>query len=580
VLLFLLIMMSLPLQLPSAVLVAIVSVLSAVFILVAFRHRRIDTAIRRCDAWMRMKRSQVARRRIDWDNLPEAMPIAVDASHPFAADIDLFGASGLHRLLDISVSNEGSRKLAQWLTDPNPDMDTIRERQNCIRDLARQSHFREHLVVEFSLVSKEKLDGTSFTNWLSNDELPASLRVALPVSLLLSVGNIAMFVLYGLNLLPPYFLLGLAAYAIVAIAYMHVRNTFLDAAITLDDELGRLNVVFRFLEEYPVRAGQSLSTLLDPLRVEAERPSVLIRRTRRNVLAAGLSMNPVTMVLLNVAFPWDMFFASALDRKRRKLACVFPGWLDTLHRLEALQSLANHAHLHPEYIFPDIDTSGATLLTARALGHPLLPPASRIRNDFELGSNRDIVLITGSNMSGKSTFLRTVGIGIVMANAGGPVDASQMRIAALRLFTCIHISDSLRDAVSYFHAEVRRLRALLDMLKNEADRPVVFLIDEMFRGTNTRERHVGGGAFVSKLAELGASGLISTHDLELTKLADIVRGVRNMHFREHIVTGDMRFDYRLREGPCPTTNALVIMRLAGLPVDEPQPETSGMRNDE
>lgn len=183
-------------------------------------------------------------------------------------------------------------------------------------------------------------------------------------------------------------------------------------------------------------------------------------------------------------------------------------------------------------------------------------------------------------MSGKSTFLRTVGIGIVMANAGGPVDASQMRIAALRLFTCIHISDSLRDAVSYFHAEVRRLRALLDMLKNEADRPVVFLIDEMFRGTNTRERHVGGGAFVSKLAELGASGLISTHDLELTKLADIVRGVRNMHFREHIVTGDMRFDYRLREGPCPTTNALVIMRLAGLPVDEPQPETSGMRNDE
>ena len=208
------------------------------------------------------------------------------------------------------------------------------------------------------------------------------------------------------------------------------------------------------------------------------------------------------------------------------------------------------------------------MFTARAVGHPLIKPEAKVCNDFELDERRKVAILTGSNMAGKSTFLRTVGVNLCLAYAGAPVNAGDLQTSPFRVFTCIKVSDSVQEGLSYFYAEVKRLKALLSATERGEDLPVLFLIDEIFRGTNSRERHIGSRAYIRALSNRKTVGLVATHDLELVKLADEIPGVGNFHFREEVHEGRMVFDYHLRIGPCPTTNALQIMRLEGLPVDD------------
>jgi DNA mismatch repair ATPase MutS len=208
------------------------------------------------------------------------------------------------------------------------------------------------------------------------------------------------------------------------------------------------------------------------------------------------------------------------------------------------------------------------LFSGKDLGHPLIPDEKKVTNDFTINELGEVIIITGSNMAGKSTFLRILGVNLCLAYAGGPVNASMLQTSLFRLFTCIRVADSVIDGYSYFYAEVKRLRALLDALAEPDQLPVFFLVDEIFRGTNNRERLIGGRSYIRALVGNNCIGAISTHDLELVKLAEIVPQIKNHHFREEVIDGRLVFDYVLRPGPCPTTNALKIMQMEGLPVEE------------
>jgi len=239
-----------------------------------------------------------------------------------------------------------------------------------------------------------------------------------------------------------------------------------------------------------------------------------------------------------------------------------------------LNSLATFAYLNPEYVLPEVVASekqgDRPVFRATGLGHPLIPMEQKVVNDFALPKVGEIAIVTGSNMSGKSTFLRTLGINLCLAYAGGPVNASAFHTSLFRLFTCIKISDSVTDGYSYFYAEVKRLKALLTTLElseKEKSMPLFFLIDEIFKGTNNRERLIGGESYISALVGRNCLGVVSTHDLELVKLADALPAITNYHFREDVIAGRMVFDYILRAGPSPTTNALKIMQMEGLPVN-------------
>ncbi|MBO0779668.1 MAG: hypothetical protein J2P37_12660 [Ktedonobacteraceae bacterium] len=271
--------------------------------------------------------------------------------------------------------------------------------------------------------------------------------------------------------------------------------------------------------------------------------------------------------IFNVIMPWDLTLSYLLSRCKAQAKEHLPRWIDAWYELEALCSLANFAYLNPDFAMPEIaDRAGSPAFSARQLGHPLIPDEERIVNDVTIERVGDIMLITGSNMAGKSTFLRTLGINLCLTYAGSVVSAAVLTTGLYELNCCISVSDSLADGYSYFYAEVRRLRLILDRLREKSQYPIFVLIDEIFKGTNNRERSIGSHAYIYALAEATCIGAISTHDLELVKLADELSQVKNYHFREEVVNDEMLFDYRLYTGPCPTTNALKIMQKEGLPI--------------
>lgn len=297
--------------------------------------------------------------------------------------------------------------------------------------------------------------------------------------------------------------------------------------------------------------------------------------------AASLQRHPLWLVV-NLLMPWDLYFAHRLRTLKTRLAGELSLWLERWFDLEALMGLANFADLHPDFAFPEIRSSDhrdeQPRFEADSLGHPLIPADQRVNNDFAVDRLGAITIVTGSNMAGKSTFLRTIGVNLRLAFAGGPVCAGALSTIPFRLYTCIRPSDSIADGISHFYAEVKRLRTLLDELARDHAHPVFFLVDEIFSATNNRERLLGSQAYVQHLLDKHGVGVISTHDLELAQLEEGSDRVRNMHFREHIENGTMRFDYQLREGPCPTTNALTIMAMEGLPVTFERPASASPRS--
>ncbi len=269
---------------------------------------------------------------------------------------------------------------------------------------------------------------------------------------------------------------------------------------------------------------------------------------------------------MNIFFPYDIFYTKKLLKVKSEILENINAWIFRFNELECYISLANFSYLNPDYTFPVIESVNENILDVKSIGHPLIKRINKVCNDFSFDAENEIVIITGSNMSGKSTFLRSVGINLCLAYSGGPVNANSMRISLCELFTCIKVNDSVVDGTSYFYAEVKKLKQLLDEFGNNNGLRKLFLIDEIFKGTNNKERLAGSRAFIKKLSELNGTGFISTHDLELVNLENEISNIENYHFREEIVNDQMIFDYKIHPGPCPTTNALRIMELAGLPV--------------
>jgi DNA mismatch repair ATPase MutS len=287
--------------------------------------------------------------------------------------------------------------------------------------------------------------------------------------------------------------------------------------------------------------------------------------------------HPLVHYLINAIGPWDLLHTYRLQQLQDRIAAIAPLWFETLAELDAAASLATFAYLHPDCPWPSLYQSDGTvqsngdrpILDARRLAHPLIPAAGRVGNDILLQGRGRIFLVTGSNMSGKSTFLRAIGINTCLAQAGAPVCAESFRWSLVRIGSCIRVDDSLDGGLSFFYAEVKRLKTILDSTQDSQGPPVLWLIDEVFKGTNNRERLIGGRALIATLAGGNGFGLVTTHDLELTDLERQLPSVTNVHFQETVAQGALQFDYRLRPGPCPTTNALRIMALEGLPVEPP-----------
>lgn len=527
-------------------------------------HRRVSEAARRADALRQLKVTQRARMTLDWELIPPSSAAAPDG-HPYALDLDIVGPYSMHRLLDTAASRGGSQRLLAWLLQTPPDVTATETRRARVAQMTAQTDFRDTLALAARLSgSRGKWDGARLLRWLETDARHRLPPLVLWLLIGLAALNVLMLALDALDVLEGGWIVSFLIYgAVTAFAVLRLGETF-NSALTIKSELDEFTAVLKVFETHPDVRGDALAPLCAPFLDPASRPSAQLRRLNVVLAASSIRANPIAWLMINLLVPWDVYFGLKLSASKGSLAQAVPRWLDAWYEVEALNALAAFAYLNPHYTFGRISEG----LRAAQIGHPLLPHERRVCNEFALTHAREVGMITGSNMSGKSSFLRTIGVNLVLLYAGSVVCAQDFEAAAYRVFTCIKVSDSVVDGISYFYAEVRRLKALLDACDDPAAAlPVLFLIDEIFKGTNNRERLVGSRAYIRALASRPGSGLISTHDLELTRLADEIDSVVNYHFREDVRDGVMVFDYRLRSGPCPTTNALKIMALEGLPVD-------------
>jgi len=556
---------------PGNIWVGVLVGMVLVFLLVVFFHRRLDQQRLKYQNAQEWLQTQLARANLNWDLIPEIPAKTANPDHPFMNDLNLVGERSLLSLINTCATQGAQNLLHSWFLEPNLKIEVLEKRQNLVKELTELSGFRTRLMLsgwQIRRDSKGLWDDQGILRWLKSQPPNKSIKRLL---VLLSVLAALNYVLLALNLLAgwqPYWQFSLILYlGVYFFQYRNYESTFQDA-YQLSKDLQPLEKSLVYLETYPARRGSHLEELLSGVKKSDQKPSVALRKIVMISSAASLQNNQILSLLVNVLLPWDILFATILDGFKQHLRQNLPAWLEVWYQAESLTALANFAYLNPEYHFPDLSAKmDIPLFSAQGLGHPLIPRNEKVVNDFSINQVGEVALISGSNMSGKSTFLRTLGINLTLAYAGTVVNASHMQCSLLRLFTVIQVSDSLKDGFSYFYAEVRRLRTLLSWLEDPDNTTVFYLIDEIFQGTNHEERRIGSLAYLKALVNANGIGAISTHDIELSKMAERDLRIHNYNFQDSVVDGKMSFDYRLRPGPSPTTNALKIMALEGLPVE-------------
>jgi hypothetical protein len=554
---------------------ALLVLVVATFIAQVVVHRRIRAEERWEGALASIAREGMLRLERRWRELDEALPPAereppdVPGDHAYAADLDVVGRASLWRLLGPVTSVRAHDLLAGWLLEPGVP-DTARARQDAVRELAPEAELRAHFTALGRLDTPDTLGSWGrFLDWAdaapdfaSRPTLRGAAFLLPPLLLAAVLGD----VLLGFG--PWWLLVALPQIAVVRTSGRLAEPSFAAAASAASPARGvvpQLRLLDGTEWDAPVLrdARERLGRGSDAAHA---RLGSLLRwldtvESRRNIVYATLS--PVLLL--------DLHLAMALDRWRVRHGPEVRAWLDASAEWEALGALSTLAHDHPGWCYPELSGEAPPRVVATGLGHPLLPPDRCVPNDVSLGPPGRFLLVTGSNMSGKSTLLRALGLNAVLAGAGAPVCARSLSIPCMRVFTCMRVDDSLEEGVSLFMAELLRIRSVVEEARapDELGRPVLYLLDEMLHGTNTAERRVAARGVVRHLLDAGALGAVSTHDLALAETPELLEAAHAVHFREEVAGGSsgrprITFDYRLREGIATTRNALKLLEAVGL----------------
>ena len=551
----------------------------AAFVVLVVMHDRAVRARKRAESGASFYERGLGRFDDAWQGRGDPGNDFADDHHPYAGDFDLFGRGSVFELVSVAVTPAGRRRLASWLKEPTRDADEIRARQAAVLELRENVALREDLAVQAAEVAHE-VESARLGEWgamrpvaLSPWERFAAMALPAAVVVLAAITLPSLFArLIGLT--HPETTLGFIAnvpatplvIAIIAAAFLarhlHPRiEPIVSAVERAEPALALLAGVLARVERESFTSAR-MRTLHEQLRGSELVASAEIERLRKLVALLEARRNqffaPFAVILL-----WTTHVALAIERWRVRSGSRAGQWIEAVGEVEALGSLASFALEHPSYAMPEIvEEAAAPLFDARELGHPLIPAARRVTNDVRLDSTLRLLVVSGSNMSGKSTMMRSVGLGAVLAMAGGPVCAQSLALSTTAVGASIRIADSLQENASRFYAEILRIRQVLEMSQNG---PLLYLLDEVLAGTNSHDRRIGAAGIVRGLVERGAIGLVSTHDLALAQIAeDLAPRAANVHFEDHIEDGKVVFDYRMRPGVVTKSNALELMRSVGI----------------
>lgn len=542
------------------------------FLVLIVVHRRLRAKSQRLE-WRRLLETRLQSLRdlkpsseLRWEYDPGADE-AGRAAKRLMRDLDVMSSGGggasLVSLFPFFLSTAGQTRFVEILTRPVEDMAEILRRQKIVAFWEKRRVLRRK-ILRISSGLESTLDTKTLNQVVAAAVAPeGSMRyLALVV-----VAQLAFFGLWfaAIALETKWIAtMGLVAW-VLAYAFV-TRKVDLFTSYPRSMLLGRNLRVLLEVSEILSRVADHPDSELAAFRGE-KNPARLLRSIERASGALGVRQNPILALLINFLIPWDLYWTIRFDEARRHVEGSLPAWLEGLADLETFIALAEwnaaHGEAWPEFIGFE---NGSVLVEARALAHPLLSPARRVANDLLVSKAARNHLITGSNMSGKSTFLRSIGLNLLLAHAGARVTAKSLKLVPLRVESSMRPADSLADGFSSFYSEVSDLVEIVNLASRH--RAVFYLIDEIFRGTNNRERRIGAEAVIRALAATSAMGFVTTHDLDLAALEGVVEGMENHHFRDDVTDGVMTFSYEYRRGPCPSTNALKVMRKAGIPVPE------------
>lgn len=532
----------------------------AVFVVVARRHSAVLQRRAEAERALRFFDRGLARIEDRWSELPPRRTEAeVDAAGSlFAGDLDLFRRGGLFELLDTARTSAGSDRLASWLQQPALS-EAVYARQKAVAELRTLHDLREDLA-SCGQADFEQLEVEGLKQWGASisPQVPIWLRWIAPALALATIAAAAWYLAtdHGWPLLAI-----VIVDAIITFALQKRTLALFRGAEQASDSL-RLASTLIALWERTRFESSLLNDLQSELRSTEMRSSQALKRLA--LLAAMMEQRGnFIMRVLDAPLMYSVQLAGAAQAWRAQHGAALGRWLHALGELEALESLATYSFEHPSDPFPEI-VEAEPCFEASGLGHPLIADAKCVRNNVELSGATKLLLVSGSNMSGKSTLLRSVGVNVVLAMAGAPVCATRLRMTPLHVGASIQVNDSLQEGRSRFYAEILRLRAICELAEQRP--PILFLLDELLDGTNSSDRLTGATGIAQALLASGAIGLISTHDLALTEIAGDDRALRNVHFEERIEDGEMSFDFKLRDGVVTTRNGVALMRLVGLKV--------------
>jgi len=540
----------------------------ALFLVLVVKHEKILRKKRYTEALINVNEMSIKRINGEWKSFEDTGEFFKDGDHPYSEDLDIFGKASLFQWINTAKTHLGQNLLKTILTTTPKDTEEIRKRQDAIKDLAARLDWRQNFQAEAFISSKDMENPENLIKWSKEPGNIIKGRWAAYFFRCLPFAS-ALFALFVLAVpeVKNYFLLIPLFIHILIIAIRYVK--YKDISVELStvgkhkDGLKVYQNMLQLIEEEKFDSdylNEIKGKLIDKKgRKASEQMEELIKISDMIYMK-----NSQFYLIINIVALWDYQAQISLQNWKKKSGVNLENWLYVIGMFEALSSLAVINYDHPDWAMPKI-TADTSYLTAKSMGHPLLGE-NCVRNDLKIDKNDRILLVTGSNMSGKSTYLRTAGVNLVLAYSGAPVCAEEFTCSLFEIYTSMRIRDDLENNVSSFYAEIIRIKMSIDAAQN--GKPVFFLLDEIFRGTNSADRHTGAKALIKMLKKLGAVGLVSTHDLELGELAKTDDSIKNYHFQESYKGNSIHFDYKLRPGISTTRNALYLIRKAGIIIDE------------
>lgn len=486
----------------------------------------------------------------------------IDHEHDFSHDMDIFGKKSLFQYIDRTCSDTGSSVLAGWLGDPYSLSPLFRVRSEAIRELSGMTEWRQRFSATGMMNPLSPEDKKRMTRWLSEEPVFRNSRtIGLLALILPSITVILMITaISGIIGFSPFILSFLINLLILSLGLKKINRVH----SLVSRQYGSLNTLSGLLEHFG--KTEFASGYLGDLQAQLAGGKIKalgeIGRLATIIRYFDMRLNMVAGVMLNGIFLWDYHSVLKLEKWKRDVKELVPLWFETLGVVDGLISVANFAFNNPGYAYPEMVVDGE-FFSATGMGHPLIMSDRRVPNDFSIDRKGVINIVTGANMAGKSTFLRTVAVNMVLGMIGSPVCAEKLRFTPVKIFSSMRTSDSLSDNESYFFAELKRLKRLKEKIDN--NEPLFFILDEILKGTNSRDKSEGSRLFIEKIAKKGATGIIATHDVSLGELEKSNPGsIRNNCF-EIIISGDsISFDYLLREGITTRMNAAILMKQQGI----------------